>query len=72
MGQVFKAHHQTMKRVVALKVIKKEKLANPDSVRRFYQEVELAGKLSHPNIVIAHDAGQAGRKQRARPPNRSP
>ena len=34
-GKVFKARHLVMKRVVALKVIRKEKIANPDAVRRF-------------------------------------
>src|SRR5438105_3496546 len=33
MGQVFKAKHLRMGRVVALKLIRKEKLANPDSVK---------------------------------------
>jgi WD40 repeat protein/tRNA A-37 threonylcarbamoyl transferase component Bud32 len=60
MGQVFKAQHQHMGRVVALKVIRKEKLRNPEAVRRFYQEVQAAGQLHHPNIVLAYDAGQAG------------
>jgi WD40 repeat protein/serine/threonine protein kinase len=60
MGMVYKARHQHMQRVVALKVIRKEKLANPESVKRFYQEVQLAGQLSHPNIVLAYDAAPAG------------
>jgi WD40 repeat protein/serine/threonine protein kinase len=60
MGQVFKAHHQLMKRVVALKVIRKEKLANPETVRRFYAEVSAAAQLAHPNIVLAFDAGEVG------------
>src|SRR5262245_6352837 len=60
MGQVFKARHTHMSRVVALKLIRKEKLANPDSVKRFYQEVQAAAQLHHPNIVIAYDAGPAG------------
>jgi WD40 repeat protein/serine/threonine protein kinase len=59
MGQVFKARHEHMGRVVALKIMRKEKLSNPDSVRRFYQEVKAAAALVHPNIVIAFDAGQA-------------
>ncbi|MBY0524523.1 MAG: serine/threonine protein kinase, partial [Gemmataceae bacterium] len=59
MGQVFKAFHQPMSRVVALKVIKKDKLANPQAVSRFYQEIRAAAQLSHPHIVIAFDAGQA-------------
>jgi serine/threonine protein kinase/WD40 repeat protein len=60
MGMVYKARHQHMKRVVALKVIRKERLASADSVRRFYQEVQMAAALSHPNIVLAYDAGQVG------------
>jgi serine/threonine protein kinase len=60
MGMVYKARHQHMQRVVALKVIRKERLASADSVRRFYQEVQMAAALSHPNIVLAYDAGQAG------------
>ncbi len=59
MGQVFKARHQTMKRLVAVKLIRKEQLASPDAVKRFYREVEAAAQLAHPNIVVAHDAGEA-------------
>lgn len=58
MGQVFKARHRRMDRIVALKVIHAEALKNPDSVKRFEREVKAAAKLLHPNIVIAHDAGQ--------------
>jgi len=60
MGQVFRASHLTMDRVVALKIIRKEKLAQPMAVQRFYQEVRLAAQLAHPNIVQAFDAGQVG------------
>ena len=59
MGEVYKAHHATMKRLVALKVIKKEKLSSPQAVQRFYREVQAASQLVHPNIVIAFDVGQA-------------
>jgi WD40 repeat protein/serine/threonine protein kinase len=60
MGQVFKARHQSMNRIVALKVIRKECLANPDAVRRFQREIQAAGQLTHQNIVIAHDADHVG------------
>ena len=60
MGMIYKARHQHMQRIVALKVIRKEKLASPDAVKRFYQEVQMAGTLHHPNIVLAYDAGQSG------------
>jgi serine/threonine protein kinase len=60
MGQVFKARHRVMKRVVALKIIRKGHLPHGQAVQRFQQEIEAAAKLVHPNIVIAHDAGRAG------------
>jgi serine/threonine protein kinase len=60
MGTVYKALHQRMKRVVALKVIRKDRLANPLAFKRFFKEAELAAQLSHPNIVLAYDAGQDG------------
>ena len=43
-------------RVVALKVIRQEMLANPDAVRRFCREIAGGGQLDHPNIVRAYDA----------------
>jgi CheY-like chemotaxis protein len=60
MGVVYKARHERMNRVVALKVIDKKHLTNPDGIRRFYQEIQAAAQLSHRNIVLAYDAGQCG------------
>lgn len=60
MGDVFKAEHRLMERTVALKVIKRELFRNPAAVQRFHREVKSAARLSHPNIVTAHDAEQAG------------
>jgi serine/threonine-protein kinase len=61
MGQIFKARHQLMNRLVAVKVIRKERLADPDAVQRFRREIQMAGQLAgHPHIVIAHDACQIG------------
>jgi serine/threonine protein kinase len=59
MGAVFKAQHQHMGRVVALKVIRKDRLSNPKAVQRFFQEARAAARLHHPNIVLAFDAGEA-------------
>ncbi|MGC3970397.1 MAG: serine/threonine-protein kinase [Pirellulales bacterium] len=33
-------------------------MSSPKAVQRFYQEVEVAAKLTHPNIVTAYDAGE--------------
>jgi len=57
MGQVFKARHKRMDRVVALKVLSSASMKNADAVKRFEREVRAAAKLIHPNIVHAYDAG---------------
>lgn len=60
MGQVFKARHTQLDKIVALKVIRKEHLEKPDAVHRFKREIRAVSKLSHPNIVMALDADTAG------------
>src|SRR5438128_8486542 len=57
MGQVFKAMHRTLGRVVALKVVRKDRLANPDAILRFQREIQAASQLSHRNVVLAYDSG---------------
>jgi serine/threonine-protein kinase len=60
MGAVYKAEHLLMERLVALKVINRDWITHPAALERFRREVRAAAKLSHPNIVTAHDAEQAG------------
>jgi serine/threonine protein kinase len=60
MGQVFKARHRLMDRVVALKVIHKQLLEHPGAVQRFEREIKALSRLSHPNIVRAEYADQVG------------
>src|SRR5262249_36762668 len=60
MGVVFKAEHLVMERPVALKVISRGLIDRPAVMERFRREVKAAARLSHPNIVTAHDAEQAG------------
>ncbi len=60
MGEVFKARHQLMNRTVAIKVIRKERLAHPQAVERFHREIRMAAQLDHPHLVRAHDASQVG------------
>src|SRR5207248_6062737 len=59
-GQVFKAKHVAMNRIVALKVVRKELASDPEVVQRFYREIEVASHIAHPNIVHAFDAGPIG------------
>lgn len=58
MGQVFKARHRRMKRMVALKTLPDELADSEALIKRFEREVEAAAKLDHPNIVAAFDAGE--------------
>ena len=58
MGIVYKARNWKLGRVVALKVVRREHVANTESIRRFRREIEAVSKLSHPNIVMAFDADQ--------------
>ncbi len=60
MGQVFRARHVLMNRIVALKLISPEYLDQPEAVQRFRLEIQAAAQLSHPNIVAALDASQIG------------
>lgn len=60
MGLVYRAEHRLMGRTVALKIIHRELCRLPQIVERFRQEVQSAARLSHPNIVTAYDAEQAG------------
>jgi serine/threonine protein kinase/WD40 repeat protein len=60
MGQVFRARHRVMNRVVALKFIRQERLTNSEQVKRFHREIRMAAQLKHPNIVMSYDADQAG------------
>src|SRR5262245_54238455 len=60
MGRVFKARHLLMNRLVALKVIRKGNLAEAEVLSRFHREVQASAQLSHPNIVLAHDAAHIG------------
>jgi serine/threonine protein kinase len=60
MGTVYKARHRSMGRVVALKVIRPERLAQGDTAQRFQREIRALAQLSHANIVTAYHADCAG------------
>jgi formylglycine-generating enzyme required for sulfatase activity/tRNA A-37 threonylcarbamoyl transferase component Bud32 len=58
MGEVFKARHRLLNRIVALKVTRKELLSDPTNERRFLREIQATARLAHPNIVVVHDAAR--------------
>jgi serine/threonine-protein kinase len=62
MGRVFKAEHQTMNRIVAVKVLAAHLVKTPKAQQLFQREVRAAARLVHPNIVTAYDANQIGER----------
>ena len=58
MGIVYKARHQRMNRIVALKVISDRVARDSEAARRFRREVEAAARLRHPHVVAAYDANE--------------
>jgi WD40 repeat protein/serine/threonine protein kinase len=59
-GQVFKARHRRLNRIDAVKLIRKDLVADAEVVARFYREIRVISQMAHPNIVHAFDAGPAG------------
>jgi serine/threonine protein kinase/Flp pilus assembly protein TadD len=60
MGKVYKAHDNDLDRTVALKLVRRELANDPDSMQRFKQELLLASRVSHRNILRIHDLGDVG------------
>lgn len=62
MGSVYRARHQRMQRIVAVKVLNVKGDFSSDLIKRFQRETQAAAKLIHPNIVTAFDAGEDEKK----------
>ncbi len=60
MGKVYKASHRMMGRVVALKILEPRYVNSTRSLARFQREMQLVGRLDHPNVVRAFDADRVG------------
>jgi eukaryotic-like serine/threonine-protein kinase len=59
MGIVYKAQDRDLDDVVAIKTLRSEALsADPTLLDRFKQEIRLARKITHPNILRTHDLGE--------------
>ena len=55
---VYEAMHSHLKKRVALKVLSDSQSERRTSWRRFFREMEVIGKLEHPHVVRATDAGE--------------
>ena len=57
MGAVFRAWDVRLERAVAIKVVRGELIADPDSRARFRRESQIVARLQHPSIVTVYDYG---------------
>jgi serine/threonine protein kinase len=62
MGRVYKAMHQTLRQVRALKVLNKNESRDPTVLARFQREARVIAAMNHPNVVkifeFEHDAAK--------------
>jgi len=57
MGMVYKAHHDPLNRLVALKVMRPDLAQDKEFTDRFLREGRATANIDHPNVVPVHDAG---------------
>ena len=60
MGVVYQAFDKELDRVIALKTIRPDLVANPAALRRLKQETLLARQIAHRNVIRVFDLGVAG------------
>ncbi|HEU5349193.1 MAG TPA: serine/threonine-protein kinase, partial [Ktedonobacterales bacterium] len=58
MARVYRAYQPHLDRRVAVKVLPPYYAADPAFVERFQVESRAMARLTHPNIIIVHDAGR--------------
>src|SRR5271154_4524029 len=63
MGRVYKALDKSLDRLVAIKVVRQGVMGDTEALNRFKQELLLASKISHKNILRIHDMGEVGEEK---------
>ncbi|MHC4338744.1 MAG: bifunctional serine/threonine-protein kinase/formylglycine-generating enzyme family protein [Planctomycetota bacterium] len=58
MGAVFLAEQQSLRRLVALKVIRPELQTSRTALKRFLREATAVARLRHPNVVRVYELGE--------------
>ncbi|HEX4953204.1 MAG TPA: protein kinase [Thermoanaerobaculia bacterium] len=58
MGMVFKARDRELDDLVALKVLRREAWQDPVQLERLKEELRLARKITHPNVLRTYDFGE--------------
>jgi serine/threonine protein kinase len=59
MGEVYRARDPRLGRMVAMKVIPADVVADAGRLQRFQQEARAVGSLNHPHILAVYDVGAA-------------
>jgi DNA helicase II / ATP-dependent DNA helicase PcrA len=62
MGAVYKAFDEKLNRIVALKLLAPDAVADKDRRRRFLQEARAASSLNHPHILTVFEIGETDGK----------
>jgi serine/threonine-protein kinase len=58
MGIVYQAHDRRLEEAVAIKTLRRQALStDPSLLDRFKQEIRLARRITHPNVLRTHDLG---------------
>ncbi len=60
MGVVYKARHNVMDRIVAIKMLRSQLISEKVVLRRFQQEVKASSRINHPHVITVHDYGVSG------------
>ncbi len=59
MGVVYRAEDESLQRVVALKVLPADRLADTERGLRFLREARAAAAVTHPGIAVVHEVGES-------------
>jgi serine/threonine protein kinase len=57
MGEIYRARDTRLDRTVAVKILRRHLLSNPQLLERFKREAQVIARLSHPHICTLHDVG---------------
>jgi len=60
MGAVYKAEDLRLRRTVAIKILRPEKISAPAARERFFREARAAASLNHPHICTIHEIDESG------------
>ncbi len=59
MGLVYKAEDESLRRTVALKVLRPDFVSDAERRRRFVQEAQAAAAITHPAVAAIYEVGEA-------------